>query len=175
MRLLLAAVAVLGQTFTIGASLVNAGPDAGAGRVNVQIPAAVHRIGGTLECKDDVRVLHCDEGPFALGDNGTGTVSFIADAPGSCIFKIFLDHLAAADPNLADDADSLTVNVSAAPVSAGGVSTTPARPRAGTAFVVGFGVDGATVSSATCTSSVGTVASASSSRTFTRRFSVKLR
>jgi hypothetical protein len=114
-----------------------------------------------------------------------------------------IDKLAATDPNLADDADSLTVGVSAAPVSAGGISTTPPHPRARTLFVVGFGVEGATVSSTKCASSVGiaqahrTAARASCTvrtpksaagkvvhgsltavageHTLTRRFSVKLR
>jgi hypothetical protein len=146
---------VAGQTFAIGASIVNAGPDAGGVRVNVRVPAGVRKVGGLFECTAEGQILHCDTFAAPVGDNGSGTVSFIADKPGSYTFDVFLDQLTATDPNVADNSDSLTVAVAAKPVTATPVSSKPPHPRAGSLFSVSMGINGAAPTAPHCTSSLG--------------------
>jgi hypothetical protein len=146
---------VVGAPFLLQASVVNSGPDDGKSRINIQLPPGVRRVGGGLECSQDAQILHCDEVADPVGDNGSGTASFVADTAGDYVFVVFLDHLAAVDPNLANNTDTFTVTVAARPVTASAMAVRPAHPRAGTKFVVTFAVQGAPVAAAHCATSVG--------------------
>jgi hypothetical protein len=154
---------VVGTPFLLQVGVVNSGPDVGSSRINIEMPLGVHRVGGGLECSQDGQILHCDEIADPLGDDGSGTASFVADTPGDYAFVVFLDHLTAVDPNPADNTDTVTATVAARPVTASAVTLRPAHPRAGTKFVVAFAVQGAPVTAARCATSVGrAVASARS-------------
>jgi hypothetical protein len=141
---------VAGANFSLGASIVNAGPDRGHFRVNVQVPAGVRRIGGTLECTGSGPTFTCDEGTATVGDNGTGTMSFIADAPGTYAFVVYLDRLDAADPVSANNTDTISVTVAEAAhvFAAGPISIAPRRPLPGSTVVVSFGVRDTTAGAA---------------------------
>jgi hypothetical protein len=153
-----------GSLFTLSASTVNAGPNASHARINIEMPAGVRKVASQLSCTQDVQTLHCDEFDAPVGDDGSGTASFIADTPGSYTFVVDLDHLSAADPNLADNRDSITVTVAEKPVDAGPVSIRPAPPHAGQSFVASFPVTGAAVDSVRCTTSIGKAAPRPSSQ-----------
>jgi hypothetical protein len=146
---------LVGQIFRLQAGIVNGGPDVGNVRVNVQMPTGVSRVGGGLECTQEGQVLHCDEIKAPVGDDGSGTLTLKAAAPGSYPITVFLDHLDATDPNLADNSDSVTVDVVAIRVAAGALAIKPAHPVAGSPFLVSFPVTGAAIASATCTSTLG--------------------
>jgi hypothetical protein len=141
---------VAGANFRLGASIVNAGPDPGHFRVNLQLPAGVRRIGGTLECTGSAPTLTCDEGTASVGDNGTGTASFIADAPGTYTFVVYLDRLDATDPVSANNTDTISVTVGEAAhvLAAGAVTVVPKHPLAGSTVVVSFGVRDTTAGTA---------------------------
>jgi len=149
---------VAGSVFTLTASTVNAGPDSSNVRVNIDLPAGVRKVGGTLDCTQEGQTLHCDEFNAVIGDDGSGRASFVADAPGSYTFVVYLDHLSATDPNLSDNRDSITVTAGATPVEAGSVTVKPAKPHAGVPFVVSFRVTGAALGTVRCTTSIGTAA-----------------
>jgi hypothetical protein len=152
-----------GQAFSIGASVVNGGPDPSHFRVNLQAPAGVRHIGGTLECTGGPQTFNCDEADAPVGDNGTGTASFIADAPGTYTFDVSLDRLSASDPVTTNNSDTITVVVAPAPrvLAAGALSIRPQRPAAGSVVVVSLGVrdttagSAVTVTGARCTASPG--------------------
>lgn len=146
---------VAGQPFRLQAGTSNAGPDAGNARVNIQLPAGVSRLGGSFECSQDGQVLHCDEFPAPVGDDGSGTATFVAAEPGTYTFVVFLDHLSATDSNAANNTDSITVTVASKPVTAGALTINPAHPRAGTRFKASLPVDGADVTAVTCTTNLG--------------------
>jgi hypothetical protein len=146
---------VVGTPFLLQAGVVNSGPDVGSSRINIQMPLGVRRVGGGLECSQDGQILHCDEISDPLGDDGSGTASFVADTPGDYAFVVFLDHLTAVDPNAANNMDAITATVAARPVTASAAAVRPAHPRAGTKFVVAFAVQGAPVTAARCATSVG--------------------
>jgi hypothetical protein len=125
---------------------------------------ACERSQAQLSCTQDGQTLHCDEFDAPVGDDGSGTATFIADTSGSYTFVVSLDHLSAADPNLADNRDSITVPVGEKPVDAGPVSIRPAPPHAGQSFVASFLVTGAAVDSVHCKTSIGTAAARRSSQ-----------
>jgi hypothetical protein len=147
----------VGRPFLLMFGLLNAGPDVGHVRINVQTPAGVRRVGGALECQPlDSLVLHCDELDAVVGSNRVSRISFTADRPGSYTFTVFLDKLGAADPDPSNNTDTITVSVAAAPVTATAAAVAPARPMAGSSFVASFAVAGGTIEAVRCATSVGT-------------------
>jgi hypothetical protein len=152
-----------GHAFLLAAGIVNNGPDTSHFRLNLQAPAGVRRIGGTLECTGGPQTFNCDEADAPVGDDGTGTASFIADAAGTYTFEVSLDRLSASDPVTTNNSDTITVVVAAAQhvLAAGPLSIRPKRPTAGSVVVVSLGVrdstagSAVTVTGARCTASPG--------------------
>jgi hypothetical protein len=194
---------VAGQAFSLGLSLVNGGPDRGHVRINVQAPEGVRRLGGSLDCTQNGQLFHCDELDTPVGDNGSGTISFVASAAGTYTFGVSLDRLSTMDPDPSNNSDSIAVTVAPRPVRVGAVLVRPIHPRAGSPFVVSLDVEGAAVTSGRCAVSVGkaaarvagarvtcsvrtrassrgrllrgTIAATAGGRSVTRSFSVRLR
>jgi hypothetical protein len=155
---------IAGSAFSLTASIVNAGPDASNVRINIEMPAGVTKVGGSLDCTQEGQTLHCDELNAVIGDDGSGRASFVADKPASYTFAVYLDHLSATDPDLSNNRDSITVMVSAKPIVAGSVSVKPVTPHAGVPFVASFPVTGAAVGTVRCTTSIGKAAPRPSSQ-----------